>query len=97
MPCFHRDIKIRKYKKNDLDKILRISKQKKLNILTTEKDYYRLPDSFKKHVEFIKINVNIENEDLFKNIKNYFLENKCIKYVYQMPWYWKIFLTHPQR
>lgn len=55
------------YKKNDLDKILRISKQKKLNILTTEKDYYRLPDSFKKHVEFIKINVNIENEDLFKN------------------------------
>ncbi len=55
------------YKRNDLEEILNISKQKNLNILTTEKDYYRLPDSFKKHIEFIKINVNIKNEDLFKN------------------------------
>tara|TARA_B100000282_G_C31732533_1_gene491719 strand:- start:1980 stop:2267 length:288 start_codon:yes stop_codon:yes gene_type:complete len=45
----------------------------------------------------VLIKLHYTNEDLFKNIKNYFLENKCIKYVYQMPWYWKIFLTHPQR
>ncbi len=44
----------------------------------------------------VLIKLHYTNEELFCNIKNYFLENQCIKYVYQMPWYWKIFLSHQQ-
>ena len=45
----------------------------------------------------VLIKLNYTNDELFHNITNYFEENQCIKYVYQMPWYWKIFLSHQQR
>ena len=55
------------YSKNDIAKIKEIAKNKKLKILTTEKDYYRIPLNLRKNINYLKIELKIENLKEFKN------------------------------
>ena len=50
------------YKDEDIHKILDISKKKNLKIITTEKDYFKIPSHLKGKINFIEINLEIEEE-----------------------------------
>jgi tetraacyldisaccharide 4'-kinase len=53
------------YSSKDLEKLLSISKENDAILLTTEKDYFRIIEHYKKNINFIKIELEIENKDLF--------------------------------
>ena len=58
------------YKKSDIEKIKNKAKQNNLEIITTEKDYLRIPKNCNKKIEFSKIKVEIDNKNQFiENIK----------------------------
>tara|TARA_Y100000590_G_scaffold443119_1_gene572152 strand:+ start:7166 stop:8089 length:924 start_codon:yes stop_codon:yes gene_type:complete len=50
-----------KFSSADINKIKKIAKNKKLDIITTEKDYYRLNKKNKKNIKFLKIELKIKN------------------------------------
>ncbi len=58
------------YNQNDFEKICEDAKSKNLKILTTEKDYMKIPKRFKEGINFLSIDVLIQNEnqliELFK-------------------------------
>ncbi len=54
-----------KYKKKDLDKILNEAKNLNCKIITTEKDHYRLNNFFIDQIKFIKIELQIIDEEKF--------------------------------
>ena len=56
-----------KYSKNELEKLIKKSKEKNAVLLTTEKDYFRIEKDYKVNVNFLKIKLKIENQDLFIN------------------------------
>ena len=58
------------YSDNEIKDIKKIAKEKNLKILTTEKDFNRIPNKLKKNINFIKINLKIKK---FKNLKNLYL------------------------
>jgi len=45
----------------------------------------------------ILMKMKCSNMHLQENIRNYFRENGYIKFMYQMPWYWKIYLNDRQK
>ena len=51
-----------KYRDEDINRILEISKKKNLKILTTEKDYVKIPNYFKNDINYIEINLKIDDE-----------------------------------
>ncbi len=57
-----------KYESSDIKNIKNIAKINKLKIITTEKDYNRLSNIQKKNIQFLKIELKIENEKAFKNL-----------------------------
>ena len=56
-----------KYDYKDFKKIQDIAREKSLKILTTEKDYMKIPDEFKKKINFLAIDLIIEDEMKFLN------------------------------
>ena len=60
------------YKNSDIKQIKDIAKNKKLKILTTEKDYNRLSNKDKKNIQYLGIELKIEKEFEFKK---YLLNN----------------------
>ena len=54
------------YRKNDLKKILDDAKKLDCKIITTEKDYFRIEDTTKNKIKFIKTNLKILDEEKFK-------------------------------
>ena len=59
------------YKNQDIRKILEIAKYKDLKILTTEKDFIKVPDDLKSEINYIEIDLEIpEKEKLIKFIKS---------------------------
>jgi len=50
------------YSLDDLEKILNIAKNKNLKIITTEKDFMKIPEEFKKEINFLTIDLVIQNE-----------------------------------
>ena len=59
------------YKNQDIQKILEIAKHKDLKILTTEKDYIKIPDDLKSEINFVEIDLRIPKKDkLIKFIKS---------------------------
>ncbi len=59
------------YKIQDIQKILEIAKYKDLKILTTEKDYIKIPHDLKSKINFIEIDLEIPKKDkLIKFIKS---------------------------
>ena len=61
-----------RYKDEDIYKILEISRKKNLKILTTEKDYVKIPSYLKKDINHIEINLKIDDEKKLLN----FIESK---------------------
>ena len=59
-----------KYSEKELENLLGKIKENNTILLTTEKDYLRIPKNFNKKIEFLKIKVEIENKNQFiENIK----------------------------
>ena len=59
-----------KYSERELEKLLDIAKESNAILLTTEKDYFRLSENYKRSIKYIKIKVEIENKiQLIEEIK----------------------------
>ena len=59
------------YNNQDIQKILEIARNKDLKILTTEKDFIKIPDDLKSEINFIEIDLEIPKKDeLIKFIKS---------------------------
>ena len=52
-----------KYKDQDIQRILKISKKKNLKTLTTEKDYVKIPGNLRDEIDFIEIDLKIDEEE----------------------------------
>ena len=50
------------YSLNDLEKIRNIAKNEKLKIITTEKDFMKIPQEFKKEINYLNIDLIIRDE-----------------------------------
>tara|TARA_Y100000590_G_scaffold463759_1_gene631306 strand:+ start:1 stop:924 length:924 start_codon:yes stop_codon:yes gene_type:complete len=61
-----------KFSNSEIIKIKKIAKNKNLEIVTSEKDYYRLNKKNKKNIKFLKIELQIKNKKKFSQ----FIENK---------------------
>ena len=61
-----------KYTKEDIHKIIEKSKNLNTQILTTEKDYVKIPQNYKKFLKFIKIDLKIDELNKF----NKYLKSK---------------------
>ena len=55
------------FKNEEIDEIKRIATEKKLEIVTTEKDYKRLSKKNKKNIKYLKIELKIQNIKKFTN------------------------------
>ena len=53
------------FSKTELDTLINRAEVNNAVLLTTEKDYYRIDDSCKKNIEFLKIELEIENKNNF--------------------------------
>ena len=53
------------FSKTELDTLINKAKINNAVLLTTEKDYYRIDDNYKKNIEFLKIELEIENKNSF--------------------------------
>ena len=58
------------YQLNDFKKIQNIAKSENLKIITTEKDYMKVPDQFKKEIDYLTIDLVIENENKLIDLLN---------------------------
>ena len=54
-----------KYSEEELKKLINKAKEKSNILLTTEKDYFRINENYKKNINFLKIEVEIENRNQF--------------------------------
>ena len=55
----------------DISEIKKIANKKKLDIVTSEKDYLRLNNSNKKNIRYLKVDLKIENNNKFESyLKN---------------------------
>ena len=61
------------YSKFDMFNIRKIAKSKNLKILTTEKDYYRIPKKFRKNIQFLKMKFKVKNSKKFDSFINKYL------------------------
>jgi len=61
-----------KFLNSEIKKIKKIAKNNKLEIITTEKDYFRLNNKNKKNIKFLKVNLQIKNIKKFSR----FLEER---------------------
>ena len=60
------------YSEIDIKEIKRKATEKNLKILTTEKDYYRIPPNFRKNINFLKVDIKMNKPKEFnKFIKKY--------------------------
>ena len=58
------------YSKKELEDLINKGKEKNSILLTTEKDYFRINQEYKKNINFLRIKVEIENkEDFVEEIK----------------------------
>ena len=53
---------------NEIFNIKKVAKKNKLNIITTEKDYFRLDKKQKKGIKFLKIKLKIDNLNKLQKI-----------------------------
>lgn len=57
-----------RYNNKDFEKILNFARMNNLNIITTEKDYVKVPEKFQKNINYIKIKLNINKEEDLINL-----------------------------
>jgi len=53
------------FSKNDLENLINKSKKNDSILLTTEKDYFRINEKYKKNINYLKIAIKIENRNQF--------------------------------
>ena len=53
------------YTDNDLQKLKELAKTKGCKLITTEKDYFRIKKTFRKNINFLKIELVIDQEKKF--------------------------------
>jgi len=53
------------YTNVELDNLIKKSKEKKVILLTTEKDYLRIDEIYKNDIQYLRIKVKIENKNTF--------------------------------
>ncbi len=58
------------YKESDLQKLKDLAKIKNCGLLTTEKDYFRIKKSFRKNINFLKVELSIDQEKQFYKYLN---------------------------
>ena len=58
------------YKETDLQKLRHLAKIKNCELLTTEKDYFRLKKSFRKNINFLKIELSVDQKKQFYKYLN---------------------------
>ena len=61
------------YGYKDIEKIIEIAKKGNFKVITTEKDYMKIPDKFKKDIEYLSIDLLIKNEDELISLLKKFL------------------------
>ena len=54
-----------KYSENELENLFNKAKKNNAVLLTTEKDYFRISESYKQNINYLKIEVEIENRNQF--------------------------------
>ncbi len=54
-----------KYSEKELENLLNKIKENNTSLVTTEKDYFRISESYRKNIQFLKIKVEIENKIQF--------------------------------
>ena len=54
-----------KYSQKELENLLNKTKDKDSTLLTTEKDYFRISEKYKKNIKCLKIKIEIENKNQF--------------------------------
>ena len=60
------------YSKKELDNLVELSQENSAILLTTEKDYFRIEEAYRKKINHLKISVEITNKDNFiKEIKKF--------------------------
>ena len=63
-----------KFSRNDLNYLRKLAQQYQAKLITTEKDYVRLPDDIKEEVETLEITLEIENPSLLETVLEPVLE-----------------------
>ena len=58
------------YKESDLQKLRHLAKTKNCELLTTEKDYFRLKKSFRKKINYLKVELSVEQKKQFYKYLN---------------------------
>ncbi len=58
------------YKESDLKKLKNLAKVKNCELLTTEKDYFRIKKSFRKNINFLKVELSVDQEKQFYKYLN---------------------------
>jgi len=53
------------YSKQELENLFNISKENNTTLATTEKDYFRIEENYKKKIDFLKISTVIQNQSEF--------------------------------
>ena len=61
------------YSQDNLEYILKEAKKTNAEIITTEKDYNKISENYKKYIKFLQIDLKICDEN---NLKNYLIANK---------------------
>ena len=56
-----------KYSEKELEYLINQAKENNAILITTEKDYFRISENFKKNINYLKIKVEIKNRDQFIN------------------------------
>ena len=58
------------YKESDLQRLQSIAKLKNCELLTTEKDYFRIKKTFRKNINFLKVELSVDQEKQFYKYLN---------------------------
>ena len=53
------------YSEKEVENLFNKAKKNNAILLTTEKDYFRIGEDYKKNINYLKIEVKIENRDQF--------------------------------
>ncbi len=64
-----------KYSKDDIEKIKLIAKKNNSKILTTQKDFFRLKDTYKNEIQYIETYLKIKNIEKIKQKMDFFYES----------------------
>ena len=79
------------YKKNEIDNLKKFANSKNLEIITTEKDYFRINQELRNNINFIEIDLEIDNERELLNLISWYYEKNKIFYrifIYKIPFFY---------